>query len=116
MRCKGLRVVCVVGVEGVMRSCCEKTMGVLRQNKESLITIIEVLNVKNPFWYSVPAWRMLDSTQKFCCSPALLSIPACQGCWPVTLNNSDGDKHKIFFSGAAAMPDLVSAHPEGVHS
>ena len=30
------------GVEGVMRSCCEKTMGVLRQNKESLLTIIEV--------------------------------------------------------------------------
>ncbi len=46
MRYKGLRVVCVVGVEGVMRSCCEKTMGVLRQNKESLITIIEVLNTK----------------------------------------------------------------------
>ena len=31
-----------VGVEGVMRSCCEKTLGVLRQNKESLLTIIEV--------------------------------------------------------------------------
>lgn len=46
MRCKGLWVVCVVGVEGVMRSCCEKTMGVLRQNKESLITIIEVLNIQ----------------------------------------------------------------------
>ena len=25
-----------------MRSCCEKTLGVLRENKESLITIIEV--------------------------------------------------------------------------
>lgn len=30
------------GVEGVMRSCCEKTLGVLQKNKESLITIIEV--------------------------------------------------------------------------
>ena len=30
------------GVEGVMRICCEKTLGVLRQNKESLLTIIEV--------------------------------------------------------------------------
>ncbi|KAL3152004.1 hypothetical protein ABBQ32_001124 [Trebouxia sp. C0010 RCD-2024] len=30
------------GVEGVMRSCCEKTLGVLRENKESLITVIEV--------------------------------------------------------------------------
>lgn len=29
-----------------MRSCCEKTLGVLRQNKESLITIIEVCNAK----------------------------------------------------------------------
>ena len=36
----------VSGVEGVMRSCCEKTLGVLRQNKESLITIIEVCNAK----------------------------------------------------------------------
>lgn len=26
-----------------MRSCCEKTLGVLRQNKESLIIIIEVI-------------------------------------------------------------------------
>ena len=33
---------CATGVEGVMRSCCEKTLGVLRENKESLITIIEV--------------------------------------------------------------------------
>lgn len=46
MRYEGQRLVCVVGVEGVMRSCCEKTMGVLRQNKESLITIIEVLNIQ----------------------------------------------------------------------
>ena len=30
------------GIEGVMRSCCKKTLGVLRENKESLITIIEV--------------------------------------------------------------------------
>ena len=35
-------VVADTGVEGVMRSCCEKTLGVLRENKESLITIIEV--------------------------------------------------------------------------
>ncbi len=35
----------VSGVEGLMRSCCEKTLGVLRQNKESLITIIEVQHI-----------------------------------------------------------------------
>ena len=33
------------GIEGVMRSCCEKTLGVLRKNKESLITIIEVMAI-----------------------------------------------------------------------
>ena len=59
---------------------------------------------------------MLDNTQSLCCRPALLSVPACQECWPVTLNNSDGDIHKVFFSGAAAMLDLDFAHPEGVHS
>lgn len=32
------------GVEGVMRSCCEHTLAVLRQNKESLLTIIEVIH------------------------------------------------------------------------
>ena len=42
---------------------------------------------------------MLDSTQKFCCSSALLSTPACQGCLPGTLNNSDGDKHESSFLG-----------------
>ncbi|KAK9806879.1 hypothetical protein WJX72_005975 [[Myrmecia] bisecta] len=30
------------GVEGVMRRCCEETLRVLRANKESLLTIIEV--------------------------------------------------------------------------
>ena len=70
MRYEGQRLVCIVGVEGVMRSCCEKTMGVLRQNKESLITIIEVLNTNSSFWYSAQAWRMLDNPQKICCSPA----------------------------------------------
>lgn len=31
-----------VGVEGVMRRCCEETLRVLRLNKEFLLTIIEV--------------------------------------------------------------------------
>ena len=30
------------GVEGVMRRCCEETLRVLREHKESLLTIIEV--------------------------------------------------------------------------
>ena len=53
-----------------MRSCCEKTMGVLRQNKESLITIIEVLDTESSCWYSVPAWCMLKNTQKTCYNSA----------------------------------------------
>ncbi|KAK1320575.1 Serine/threonine-protein kinase ATM [Acorus calamus] len=32
----------VTGVEGVFRRCCEKTLSVMRTNKEALITIIEV--------------------------------------------------------------------------
>jgi ataxia telangiectasia mutated family protein len=31
------------GVEGVMRRCCEETLSVLRANKESLLTLVEVL-------------------------------------------------------------------------
>ncbi|KAJ9577912.1 hypothetical protein L9F63_025225 [Diploptera punctata] len=33
----------VSGIEGVFRRCCEKTMSVLRQNQETIITILEVL-------------------------------------------------------------------------
>ncbi|KAJ0106491.1 hypothetical protein Patl1_18036 [Pistacia atlantica] len=32
----------VTGVEGVFRRCCEKTLSVMRTNKEALLTIIEV--------------------------------------------------------------------------
>jgi ataxia telangiectasia mutated family protein len=32
----------VTGVEGVFRRCCEKTLSVMRENKEALLTIIEV--------------------------------------------------------------------------
>ena len=31
------------GVEGVLRRCCEETLAILRANKESLLTLIEVL-------------------------------------------------------------------------
>jgi len=31
------------GVEGVLRRCCEETLGVLRANRESLLTLVEVL-------------------------------------------------------------------------
>lgn len=30
------------GVDGVMRRCCEQSMRIMRDNKESLLTIIEV--------------------------------------------------------------------------
>lgn len=32
----------VTGVEGVFRRCCEKTLSVMRTNKEALLTIVEV--------------------------------------------------------------------------
>ncbi|PSC71129.1 serine threonine-kinase ATM isoform X1 [Micractinium conductrix] len=32
----------ITGVEGVMRRCCEETLRVLRANKESILTVIEV--------------------------------------------------------------------------
>ena len=33
----------ITGVEGVFRRCCEKTMEVMRQNSEALLTIVQVL-------------------------------------------------------------------------
>ncbi|XP_068601356.1 serine-protein kinase ATM [Brachionichthys hirsutus] len=33
----------ITGVEGVFRRCCEKTMGVMRNAQEALLTIVEVL-------------------------------------------------------------------------
>ncbi|NP_001081968.1 ATM serine/threonine kinase L homeolog [Xenopus laevis] len=33
----------ITGVEGVFRRCCEKTMEVMRNNQEALLTIVEVL-------------------------------------------------------------------------
>jgi len=33
----------VTGVEGVFRRCCEKTLSVMRTNKEALLTIVEVI-------------------------------------------------------------------------
>lgn len=37
----------VTGVEGVFRRCCEKTLSVMRANKEALLTIIEVCILSN---------------------------------------------------------------------
>ncbi|OQU86537.1 serine/threonine-protein kinase ATM isoform X2 [Sorghum bicolor] len=39
----------VTGVEGVFRRCCEKTLSVMRANKEALLTIIEVF-VHDPLY------------------------------------------------------------------
>ena len=39
----------VCGVEGVMRRCCQETLRVLRQNRETLMTIIEVF-VHDPLY------------------------------------------------------------------
>uniref|UniRef100_A0A0E0FF14 Serine/threonine-protein kinase ATM n=1 Tax=Oryza nivara TaxID=4536 RepID=A0A0E0FF14_ORYNI len=39
----------VTGVEGVFRRCCEKTLSVMRANKEALVTIIEVF-VHDPLY------------------------------------------------------------------
>lgn len=37
----------VTGVEGVFRRCCEKTLSVMRTNKEALLTIIEVQHLSS---------------------------------------------------------------------
>uniref|UniRef100_A0A0D9UVU8 Serine/threonine-protein kinase ATM n=1 Tax=Leersia perrieri TaxID=77586 RepID=A0A0D9UVU8_9ORYZ len=39
----------VTGVEGVFRRCCEKTLSVMRANKEALVTIVEVF-VHDPLY------------------------------------------------------------------
>lgn len=33
----------LTGVDGVFRSCCKRTMQVLRENKDIIITLLEVL-------------------------------------------------------------------------
>ena len=32
----------VIGIEGVFRRCCEKTLGVMRDSQEAIMTIVEV--------------------------------------------------------------------------
>jgi hypothetical protein len=41
----------VTGVEGVFRRCCEKTLSVMRENKEALLTIIEVCLLPKVFFH-----------------------------------------------------------------
>lgn len=43
------------GVEGVFRRSCEKTMNVLRQNKKTILTIVEVL-LHDPLY----AWTLTN--------------------------------------------------------
>lgn len=38
------------GVEGVFRRCCEKTLCVMRANKEALLTIVEVCILSVSFY------------------------------------------------------------------
>ena len=37
----------VFGIEGVFRRCCEKTLTVLKDSKEALITIVEVSSLSS---------------------------------------------------------------------
>lgn len=48
----------VTGVEGVFRRCCEKTLSVMRANKEALLTIVEVQ-------YSAPCLSMISRISFF---------------------------------------------------
>jgi len=35
----------IIGIEGVFRSACERTMAVMRNSKESIATIVEVSKI-----------------------------------------------------------------------
>ena len=58
------------GVEGVMRRCCEETMRVLRDNREALLILIEVLlsHAGNNQHYAAPEsmLSLLDITPDAC--------------------------------------------------
>jgi ataxia telangiectasia mutated family protein len=48
----------VTGVEGVFRRCCEKTLSVMRENKEALLTIIEVCLLPKGFFFINSSGRL----------------------------------------------------------
>ncbi|XP_015117607.1 serine-protein kinase ATM [Diachasma alloeum] len=47
----------VSGVEGVMRRCCEETMGVLRDRREMIITLLQVLIYDPLFSWSISPYK-----------------------------------------------------------
>ncbi|XP_063982057.1 serine-protein kinase ATM [Diachasmimorpha longicaudata] len=47
----------VAGVEGVMRRCCEETMGVLRDRREMIITLLQVLIYDPLFTWSISPYK-----------------------------------------------------------
>lgn len=53
----------ISGVEGVFRRSCEKTMGVLRQNQEKILTILEVL-LYDPLYQWTITPKMAAKCQK----------------------------------------------------
>ena len=40
----------VAGVEGVYRRCCEKTMELMHNSYEALLTILEVCQIQRDLW------------------------------------------------------------------
>lgn len=47
----------VAGVEGVMRRCCEETMTVLRDRREMIITLLQVLIYDPLFSWSISPYK-----------------------------------------------------------
>ncbi|XP_062471298.1 serine-protein kinase ATM [Pezoporus occidentalis] len=54
----------ITGVEGVFRRCCEKTMAVMRNNQEALLTIVEVLLYDPLFHWTINPLKALYLQQR----------------------------------------------------
>jgi len=85
----------VLGIEGVYRRCCEKTLQVLRHSKEALITIVEVL-LYDPLsqWNISPekARKLQRETSKIDSDSIQVMLPTQLD--EQTHGNDDSDKNK----------------------
>lgn len=52
----------ISGVEGVMRRCCEQTMKVLREQKEVIVTLLQVLLYDPLFTWAITPSSMCRSS------------------------------------------------------
>uniref|UniRef100_A0A2H8TWI9 non-specific serine/threonine protein kinase n=2 Tax=Melanaphis sacchari TaxID=742174 RepID=A0A2H8TWI9_9HEMI len=68
----------ICGIEGTFRKCCEKTMSVLRQNQDVIVTIIEVLLYDPCYQWALTGKKaaqiQIESTKKNSCINDVIEV------------------------------------------